>query len=121
VNSRVVAFSHHRVPLQPPRRRRCAQLSRSLPRQVLAKAVGQIGLRAQALGASRIGNRLLPHAHAVVLFRSMTDIDRTNVTFEQAEGLEPLPSQLKPKELTKGLRAGLWYVLHAHLEEATET
>jgi hypothetical protein len=45
----------------------------------------------------------------------MTDLDRTRVTFEQAEGLEPLPSQLKPSKLTKHLRAGLWHVLNDHL------
>jgi hypothetical protein len=42
----------------------------------------------------------------------MTDLDRTKVTFEQAEGLEPLPSQLRPKELTKHLRAAFWFVVH---------
>ena len=51
----------------------------------------------------------------------MTDLDRRKVTFEQAEGFEPLPAQLKPKELTKHLRAALWYALHSELEEATET
>jgi hypothetical protein len=45
----------------------------------------------------------------------MTDLDRTKLTFEQAEGLEPLPAQLKPRELTQRLRASLWYVLHQHL------
>src|SRR5262245_22458872 len=50
----------------------------------------------------------------------MSDLDRTKVTFEQAEGVEPLPTQLKPKELTQALRAALWFILHHHLEEATQ-
>src|SRR5713101_8460819 len=50
----------------------------------------------------------------------MTDLDRTKVTFEQAEGLEPLPSQLKPKEMSQALRTGLWYVLHTYLSAATQ-
>jgi hypothetical protein len=51
----------------------------------------------------------------------MTDLDRTKVTFEQAEGLEALPSQLKPTELTKALRARLWAVLNSHLNKATKS
>jgi hypothetical protein len=50
----------------------------------------------------------------------MSELDRTKVTFEQAEGVEPLPTQLKPKELTQALRAGLWAVLHEHLERAKQ-
>jgi hypothetical protein len=34
--------------------------------------------------------------------------ERKRLTFEQAEGAEPLPSQLKPKELLKELRALLF-------------
>lgn len=49
----------------------------------------------------------------------MTELDRTKVTFEQAEGLEPLPTQLQPRELSQGLRAGLWNVLHSQLVGAT--
>jgi len=51
----------------------------------------------------------------------MTELDRTKVTFEQAEGLEPLPTQLNPMELSQGLRAGLWYVVHQHLAGVTKT
>ena len=50
----------------------------------------------------------------------MPDLNRTQVTFEQAEGVEPLPTQLKPKELTPALRAGLWHVLHQHLARARQ-
>src|SRR5258707_1049063 len=49
----------------------------------------------------------------------MADLDRTKVTFEQAEGLEPLPSQLKPRELTQHLRAGFWLVLNDELDKST--
>jgi len=34
--------------------------------------------------------------------------DRKRLTFEQAEGAEPLPSQLRPRELSPELRALLW-------------
>lgn len=50
----------------------------------------------------------------------MTDLDRTKVTFEQAEGLEPLPSQLKPKEMSQALRSGLWHVLHTYLSASRQ-
>jgi hypothetical protein len=49
----------------------------------------------------------------------MTDLDRTKLTFEQAEGLEPLPTQLKPKELPIRLRNSFWFFLHRRLERAT--
>jgi hypothetical protein len=41
--------------------------------------------------------------------------DRKRLTFEQAEGLEPLPSQLKLKEVSPELRAQLWHVFHQWL------
>lgn len=41
--------------------------------------------------------------------------DRHNLTFAQAEGAEPLPSQLKPKELSAELLARLWDVVHRSL------
>ena len=58
--------------------------------------------------------------------------DRKRLTFEQAEGAEPLPTQLKLKELSPQLRSLLWrvvydslwecrffedYAKHAHLEQ----
>ena len=33
---------------------------------------------------------------------------------------EPLPRQLKPKELPKSLRAGLWLVIYGSLEQHTD-
>jgi AbiJ N-terminal domain 4 len=42
--------------------------------------------------------------------------DRKNLTFEQAEGVEPLPQQLRLKELSDALRAALWYIVHDNLE-----
>jgi hypothetical protein len=53
----------------------------------------------------------------------MTDgayTDRKKLTFEQAEGAAPLPTQLLPKELTKELRARLWQVLYLELSENIE-
>jgi hypothetical protein len=47
--------------------------------------------------------------------------DRKRLTFEQAEGVEPLPSQLKLKELSPGIRATLWAGLLESLREATDT
>jgi hypothetical protein len=69
---------------------------------------------------ARMGNSLLPDAQAVLPSEGMTDLDRTKVTFEQAEGLEPLPSQLKPRELTQHLRAGFWLVLNDELDKNTQ-
>src|SRR5690348_3371355 len=42
--------------------------------------------------------------------------DRKRLTFAQAEGVEPLPSQLKPKEISQELRAKLWGVFHTSLQ-----
>ena len=47
------------------------------------------------------------------------ELDRRTVTFEQAEGAEPLPVQLQLKEVSPELRARLWAVLHDQLRKAT--
>jgi hypothetical protein len=47
------------------------------------------------------------------------DAERRTITFEQAQGAAPLPSQLKLKEISQELRAKLWYVIYSHLSEAT--
>ena len=39
-------------------------------------------------------------------------LDRTKVTFAQAEGRETLPSQLQVREMSNGLRAALWKVVY---------
>jgi hypothetical protein len=44
--------------------------------------------------------------------------DRKKLTFEQAEGAAPLPSQLKLKEISQELRATLWSVIYRHLDDA---
>ncbi|WP_136659873.1 hypothetical protein [Nitratireductor sp. XY-223] len=41
---------------------------------------------------------------------------RKRLTFEQAEGAAPLPTQLKPKEITQELRAVLWRTVHVSLK-----
>lgn len=46
--------------------------------------------------------------------------DRRKLTFEQAEGAAPLPSQLKLKEISQQLRATLWNVIYSHLDAATK-
>jgi len=46
--------------------------------------------------------------------------ERKKLTFEQAEGAAPLPSQLKLKEISQELRAKLWSVIHTHLAKATK-
>jgi hypothetical protein len=43
---------------------------------------------------------------------------RKRLTFEQAEGLEPLPRQLKLREITPALRSRLWAVLHQSLYDS---
>jgi hypothetical protein len=43
--------------------------------------------------------------------------DRKQLTFEQAEGVEPLPSQLKLREVSRELRARLWSVFFNVLRE----
>ena len=45
---------------------------------------------------------------------------RKNLTFEQAEGLEPLPSQLQLREVSAQLRAALWHRIHGYLSDSTE-
>jgi hypothetical protein len=45
--------------------------------------------------------------------------DRKRLTFEQAEGAEPLPSQLKLKEVSEELRARLWAVFFNVLQETS--
>jgi hypothetical protein len=45
--------------------------------------------------------------------------DRKRLTFEQAERVEPLPSQLKLKELSTELRARLWRIFHQWLSTMT--
>jgi hypothetical protein len=44
--------------------------------------------------------------------------DRKRLTFEQADGAEPLPSQLKLKEISPELRARLWRIFYDLLVDA---
>jgi hypothetical protein len=46
--------------------------------------------------------------------------ERKKLTFEQAEGIEPLPSQLKLREVSPKLRAVLWSLIHGYLSDATQ-
>lgn len=45
--------------------------------------------------------------------------DRRRLTFEQAEGVEPLPTQLQIKEISQQLRAHLWRVVYESIKAAT--
>jgi hypothetical protein len=45
--------------------------------------------------------------------------DRKRLTFEQAEGAEPLSSQLKLKEVSPELRARLWAIFYRILAVAS--
>lgn len=47
-------------------------------------------------------------------------IDRTKVTFSQAEGLEPLPEPLNLGELSQEARAMLWLLVYGELSENSE-
>lgn len=44
--------------------------------------------------------------------------DRMKLSFEQAEGAAPLPSQLQLREISRELRAVLWDAVHDHLNGA---
>jgi hypothetical protein len=46
---------------------------------------------------------------------------RKNLTFEQAEGLAPLPTQLARTEVSQELRAVLWKYLHEQIDESSES
>jgi hypothetical protein len=46
--------------------------------------------------------------------------DRKKLTFEQAEGAEPLPMQLKLGELSPLLRSAIWAVAYAHMRVSQE-
>jgi hypothetical protein len=46
--------------------------------------------------------------------------ERKKLTFEQAEGAAPLPSQLQLKEISQELRARLWSVIYTHLKGALD-
>jgi hypothetical protein len=46
---------------------------------------------------------------------------RKNLTFEQAEGLAPLPTQLARTEVSQELRAVLWKYLHEQIDESAES
>jgi hypothetical protein len=43
---------------------------------------------------------------------------RSRLTFEQVEGAEPLPTQLKPKELSPLLRSAIWAVVYEHMRDS---
>src|ERR1700719_1719939 len=45
---------------------------------------------------------------------------RKGLTFEQAEGLAPLPQQLARTEVSQELRAVLWNYIHKELESTAE-
>jgi len=47
--------------------------------------------------------------------------ERKRLTFEQAEGAEPLPTQLKLKEVSPELRSRLWEIFHRLLLEARDS
>jgi hypothetical protein len=46
--------------------------------------------------------------------RTVSD-DRRAITFEQAEGMASLPTQLRPKEISPELRAQLWAIIYPSL------
>jgi hypothetical protein len=45
---------------------------------------------------------------------------RKGLTFEQAEGIDPLPTQLKRTEVSPELRAVLWNYIHGELDSTAE-
>jgi hypothetical protein len=45
--------------------------------------------------------------------------DRKRLTFEQAEGVDPSPAQLPPKEIFQQLAAALWAVVYESVMKTT--
>ena len=43
---------------------------------------------------------------------------RKNLTFEQAEGIHPIPAQLQLKEISQQLRSLLWKVVHDSIQRS---
>jgi hypothetical protein len=50
----------------------------------------------------------------------LADQDRIRLSFEQAEGVEPLPSQLQLREVSQELRAVLWNTIRGRLQSCTK-
>lgn len=48
------------------------------------------------------------------------ELTRFAMTFGQSEGVEPLPTQMKLREISPALSSRLWMVIHASLEKATK-
>ncbi len=56
--------------------------------------------------------------HLLAAVTRMSDdpyADRKSLTFEQAEGIDPLPTQLQPKRISQELTAVLWAAVYASL------
>lgn len=47
-------------------------------------------------------------------------MDRSKITFAQAEGVEPLPAQLKTKTVSPHLTAMLWLIINGSLDDCLE-
>ncbi len=47
-------------------------------------------------------------------------VDRSKITFGQAEGVDALPTQLALRQVSAAMRAKLWHVIHRRLEDATD-
>jgi hypothetical protein len=45
--------------------------------------------------------------------------ERKRLTFEQAEGVEPLPQQLRLRELSPAFRAAVWNIILRSIDEAS--
>jgi hypothetical protein len=45
--------------------------------------------------------------------------ERKKLSFEQAEGIESLPSQLALQEVSPELRAALWHLVHRRLQQSS--
>jgi hypothetical protein len=57
------------------------------------------------------------HAKRVQVAKSIEE--RKKLSFEQAEGVEPLPTQLQLREVSPELRAALWDRVYSYLTKAT--
>ena len=51
---------------------------------------------------------------------SNQEIDRTKLTFSQAEGIDPIPQPAALGELPQNARAALWYITYEKIRKSTD-
>lgn len=94
---------------------------RNAPSRRCPKVVPQC---TRIFGLSELCNTAVARGELSGSMTERKNLDRRSLTFQQAEGLVPLPSQLKVGEITKTLRARLWAaffnLIHRHKHEYSD-